>query len=60
MFIFSKGKPKTFNPITKTKVRNKEEKVAFRQQDGSLIRKTKDKGRKKQRCFKCMGILNGW
>ena len=43
MFIFSKGKPKTFNPIPK--VRNKEEKVAFRQQDGSLIRKTKDKGR---------------
>ena len=45
MFVFSKGKPKTFNPIQKPKVRNKEEKVAFRQQDGSLIRKTKDKGR---------------
>ena len=41
MFIFSKGKPKTFNPIQKPKVRNKEEKVAFRQQDGSLIRKNK-------------------
>ena len=45
MFVFSKGKPKTFNPIQRPKVRNKEEKVAFRQQDGSLIRKTKDKGR---------------
>ena len=45
MFVFSKGKPKTFNPIQKAKVRNKEEKVAFRQQDGSLIRKTKEKGR---------------
>jgi len=45
MFVFSKGKPKTFNPIQKPKVRNKEEKVAFRQQDGSLIRKTKDEGR---------------
>lgn len=46
MFVFVRGnKPKTFNPIQKEKVRNKEEKVAFRQQDGSLIRKTKEKGR---------------
>jgi len=45
MFVFSKGKPKTFNPIQKDKVRNKEEKVAYRQKDGSLIRKTKLKGR---------------
>jgi site-specific DNA-methyltransferase (adenine-specific) len=46
MFVFVKGnKPKTFNPIQKEKVRNKEEKVAFRQQDGNLIRKTKEKGR---------------
>ena len=45
MFIFSKGKPKTFNPIQKEKVRNKEEKVAYRQKDGTLKRKIKEKGR---------------
>jgi DNA modification methylase len=45
MFIFSKGSPKTFNPVQKEKVRNKEEKVAYRQRDGSLKRKTKQKGR---------------
>jgi DNA modification methylase len=45
MFIFVKGKPKTFNPIQKEKVRNREEKVAFRQQDGSLKRKIKSKGK---------------
>ena len=45
MFCFSKGKPKTFNPIQKEKVRNKEEKVAYRQKDGSLKRKIKEKGR---------------
>lgn len=45
MFVFSKGKPNTFNPIQKTKVRNKEEKVAYRQRDGSLTRKIKPKGR---------------
>lgn len=45
MFVFSKGKPKTFNPIQKEKVRNKEEKVAYRQKDGTLKRKVKKKGR---------------
>ena len=45
MFVFSKGKPKTFNPIQKQKARNKTEKVAFRQKDGSLTRKVKPKGR---------------
>ncbi|MBP9780140.1 site-specific DNA-methyltransferase [Candidatus Gracilibacteria bacterium] len=45
MFVFSKGKPKTFNPIQKYKARNKEEKVGFRQQDGTIIRKIKEKGR---------------
>lgn len=45
MFVFSKGKPNTFNPIQKEKVRNKEEKVAYRQKDGSLKRKIKVKGR---------------
>lgn len=45
MFVFSKGKPKTFNPIQKNKVRNKEEKVAYRQKDGSMVRKLKLKGR---------------
>ena len=45
MFIFCKGKPKTFNPIQKVKIRNKEEKVAYRQRDGSLIRKNKEIGR---------------
>ena len=44
MFVFSKGKPNTFNPIQKPKVRNKEEKVAYRQKDGTLKRKTKEKG----------------
>jgi site-specific DNA-methyltransferase (adenine-specific) len=33
MFVFSKGKPKTFNPVQRDKVRNKEEKVAYRQKD---------------------------
>ena len=45
MFIFSKGRPSTFNPIQKPKVRNKIAKVAFRQKDGTLIRKTKQKGK---------------
>jgi len=45
MFVFSKGKPKTFNPIQKEKVRNKEERVAYRQKDGTLKRKVKEKGR---------------
>ena len=45
MFVFSKGKPKTFNPIQKQKARNKTEKVAFRQKDGSLTRKVKPEGR---------------
>ena len=45
MFVFSKGKPNTFNPIQKEKVRNKEEKVAYRQKDGTLKRKVKGKGR---------------
>jgi site-specific DNA-methyltransferase (adenine-specific) len=45
MFVFSKGKPKTFNPIQMEKVRNKEEKVWYRQKDWSIIRKTKEIGR---------------
>jgi DNA modification methylase len=45
MFVFCKGKPKTFNPVQKEKSRNKEEKVAYRQQDGTLKRKIKEKGR---------------
>jgi site-specific DNA-methyltransferase (adenine-specific) len=45
MFVFSKGKPTTFNPIQKPKVRNRDEKVAYRQQDGSLKRKMKEAGR---------------
>ena len=45
MFVFSKGKPTTFNPVQRSKVRNKEEKVAYRQRDGSLKRKIKPKGR---------------
>jgi len=45
MFVFSKGKPKTFNPIQKEKARNKKEKVAYRQKDGTLKRKVKEKGR---------------
>jgi len=45
MFVFSKGRPNTFNPIQKPKVRNKKEKVAYRQKDGSLKRKVKEKGR---------------
>jgi len=45
MFVFCKDKPKTFNPVQKEKSRNKEEKVAYRQQDGTLKRKIKEKGR---------------
>jgi DNA modification methylase len=45
MFVFSKGKPNAFNPIQKEKVRNRKEKVAYRQKDGSLKRKIKEKGR---------------
>jgi site-specific DNA-methyltransferase (adenine-specific) len=45
MFVFSKGKPKTFNPIQKKKVRNKKEMVAYRQKDGTLKRKIKEIGR---------------
>ncbi len=45
MFVFSKWKPKTFNPIQKYKARNKEEKVWFRQQDWTIIRKIKEKWR---------------
>jgi len=36
MFVFSKGKPKTFNAIQLSKVRNKKEKGTYRQKDGSL------------------------
>lgn len=39
MFIFSKGKPKTFNPIQRKRVRNKKEKKAFRLKNGSFKRK---------------------
>ena len=45
MFIFSKGRPNTYNPIQKPKVRNKKESVAYRQKDGTLKRKIKEKGR---------------
>ena len=45
MFIFSKEKPKTFNPIQRSKVRNKKEKVAYRQKNGTLKRKIKEIGR---------------
>lgn len=45
MYVFSKGKPKTFNPVQRDKVRNKEEKVWFRQQDWTIIRKLKGKWR---------------
>ena len=45
MFVFSKWRPKTFNPIQKKKARNKEEKVWYRQQDWSILRKTKEKWR---------------
>jgi site-specific DNA-methyltransferase (adenine-specific) len=44
MFIFVKGKPVVFNPIKVKKVRNRMSKVAFRQKDGSLIRKIIEKG----------------
>lgn len=40
MFVFSKGKPITFNPIQVEKVRHKDEKRKYRQKDGSLISKT--------------------
>ena len=46
MFVFSKEKPKTFNPVQREKIRNKEEKRAYRQSDGSLARKTTKIGRK--------------
>ena len=39
MFVFSKGKPSTFNPIQKERVRNKQEKVGFRQKNGEWIKK---------------------
>ena len=39
MFVFSKGKPKTFNPIQKERVRNKQERVGFRQKNGDWIKK---------------------
>ena len=39
MFVFSKWKPKTFNPIQKERVRNKQEKVGFRQKNGDWIKK---------------------
>jgi len=50
MFVFAKGtKPKTFNPIKKKKVRDREESKAFRQKDGSLKKKTvKSTGVKKK------------
>jgi site-specific DNA-methyltransferase (adenine-specific) len=45
MFIFSKGKHKTFNPIQKSKARNRREVLAYRQKDGSFHRKVKEAGR---------------
>tara|TARA_Y100001972_G_scaffold32291_1_gene39886 strand:- start:1048 stop:1797 length:750 start_codon:yes stop_codon:yes gene_type:complete len=46
MFVFTKGKPNKFNPIQKPRVRNKIEKIAFRQKNGTLIRKVV--GKKKE------------
>ena len=45
MFVFSKGRPNIFHPIQKERSRNVVEKVAFRQKDGSLKRKTKEKSK---------------
>ncbi len=39
MFVFSKGKPKTFNPIQLKKVENRNGMSGFRQKDGSVIKK---------------------
>ena len=39
MFVFCKGKPNIFNPIQKERVRNKQEKVGFRQKNGDWIKK---------------------
>ena len=45
MFVLSKGKHNTFNPVQRQKARNKRESVAYRQKDGSLQRKIKEEGR---------------
>ena len=45
MFVFSKGKHNTFNPVQRQKARNRRESVAYRQKDGSLQRKIKEHGR---------------
>jgi len=39
MFIFSKGRPNTFNPIQIKKVENRNGMSGFRQKDGSVIKK---------------------
>lgn len=39
MFVFSKGKPNTFNSIQKERVRNKQENVGFRKKNGDWIKK---------------------
>ncbi len=41
MFIFSKWRPDNYNPIQVKKIRNKKEKVWYRQKDWSIIRKIK-------------------
>ena len=45
MFILSKGRHKSFEPVQRPKARNKREVVAYRQKDGSLQRKIKEAGR---------------
>lgn len=39
MFVFSKGKPKTFNPIKVKKIENRNGISGYRQKDGSVIKK---------------------
>lgn len=43
MFVFVKGKINKFRAVQRPKVRNKTEKVAYRQKDGTLKRKIKEK-----------------
>ena len=45
MFVFTKGKHKSFHAIQQPKSRNKQEKVGFRQKDGTIIHKIKEIGR---------------
>jgi site-specific DNA-methyltransferase (adenine-specific) len=49
MFVFSKGKPKTFNPILVKKVENRDGLSRFRKKDGTVVRKrVKTTGDKKK------------